>query len=236
MRISSTEDANNYYSKVNQLVDEYINDWGIKPSALKNYLKPGGKRFAQFLSRNGMNEVSGADRILKDVIEDRCAIESDGVLTFENFNFIKTDEYTVNLLSQEIFKGIENSQLSHEKCIADYFDVNLSNIEILDEKKHLFKIEDWGKVDLMVIIYDQEDIDLIKFNITNYITENLKGETKELIDGLTVKISEILDPSKLQELIDLRLSEDILTQILSKQFGEDWDFERKHGDFYIWVC
>lgn len=235
MRISSTAEANEYYAKINSLVDEYINEWGIRPSSLKNYLKPDSKRFRQFLARNEMSSVIGADKILKDVIEDRCAIEKDGVLTFENFNFIQTDDYKMVLLSSEIFKGIENSELSHEKCIADYFDVSLSSIEIIDSKKHLFKIEDWGNDDLNVVVYDSEDLELIKSNLVNFFIESSTEHEVNIIQGLGIKLFDIINKEKTEKLIGEKLTDKIISKIISNEFGEEWSFSGKHGEFYLWV-
>lgn len=235
MRISSTAEANEYYAKINSLVDEYINDWKIRPSSLKNYLKPDGKRFRQFLARNEMIGVIGADKILRDVIEDRCAIEQDGVLTFESFNFRQTEDYKMQLISDVIFKGIENSELSHEKCIADYFDVSLSSIEIIDSKKHLFKIEDWSNDDLQVAVYDTEDLDLIKSNLVNFFLENSTQQEVNIIKGLEVKLFDILDSDKTEKIIKEKLTDKIVSSIISSEFGEDWSFSGKHGDFYLWV-
>jgi hypothetical protein len=39
MSINSKEDANKYYQVVNNLVDDYIDKWKIKPSNLKKILK-----------------------------------------------------------------------------------------------------------------------------------------------------------------------------------------------------
>jgi hypothetical protein len=230
--INNREMANEYYKKVNQLVDEYIRDWGIKPSSLKNYLNPIGKRFNQFLARNGMNEITGADKVLRDVIEDRCAMESDGVLTFENFNFRLDSESKVKF---DLFKGIENSELGHEKSISNYFDIDLSAIDIVDSTKHLFKIEDWDGNDLYVIVFDEEDIELIKFNLMESVLKQSSSELKELVPGVKMKFSEIIDEKKLKEKLDNQLTEEIITSILSNEFGEEWDFEAKTGRYFLFV-
>jgi len=230
--ITNREEANEYYQRVNQLVDEYINEWGIRPSSLMNYLNPGSKRFKQFLARNGLNEISGTDKILRDVIEDRCALESDGVLTFENYKFIDEN----NQIESDIFKGIENSELSHEKSISDYFDIDLSSIDIVDSKKHLFKVIDWNGTDLLVVVFDKEDIDLIKFNIMESIMDKTSKELKEVMPGVNIQLSEIIDSEKLNKKLESGLTEEIITRILSSELGEEWDFESKIGNFYLFVC
>ena len=88
MSINNREDANKYYQIMNELVDEYIDKWKIRPAKLKKYLTPGSKRFNRFLERNRLGDIKGVDVILKDIIEDRFHMESDGVLTFENYKFL----------------------------------------------------------------------------------------------------------------------------------------------------
>ena len=71
MSINNREDANKYYQQINELIDDYMDKWKIRPSNLKRYLQPGSERFNRFLKRNNFKEVNGIDRILSDVIEDR---------------------------------------------------------------------------------------------------------------------------------------------------------------------
>ena len=44
-----------------------------------------------------------------------------------------------------------------EKILADYFDVNLGSIDVLDSDKHKFKLEDWQNDDWNVVIYSKEE-------------------------------------------------------------------------------
>ena len=39
MAINNREDANRYYQIVNELVDDYLDKWKIRPSNLKRYLQ-----------------------------------------------------------------------------------------------------------------------------------------------------------------------------------------------------
>ena len=98
MSINNSEDANKYYQMINGLVDDYIDKWKVRPSKLSAYLKPGGQRFNKFLERNKLKGISGAERILRDVIEDREHMEKDGVVTFESFNLLESSEWKVSNL------------------------------------------------------------------------------------------------------------------------------------------
>jgi hypothetical protein len=82
-KISNSEEAHGYYKIVNDLIDEYIVKWGIKPSSLSRYLK--NSKLDQLLKINGLSDIEGIDRVLKDVIEDRSHMERDGIMKFESF-------------------------------------------------------------------------------------------------------------------------------------------------------
>lgn len=176
--INNREDANRYYQQINELIDDYIDKWKIKPSNLGRYLKPGSDRFNKLLGRNNLKEVNGIDRILSDVIEDRVNMERDSVLTFENFKFFESDEFKLSNLKQCLYKGIEKVDINMEKVLADVFDTNLGSIDVIDSDKHVFKIDG---VD--IVIYSKEDLEIIKNNMIDYLFEELKSK-KVLLGGL----------------------------------------------------
>lgn len=176
--INNREDANRYYQQINELIDDYIDKWKIKPSNLGRYLKPGSDRFNKLLGRNNLKEINGIDRILSDVIEDRVNMERDSVLTFENFKFFESDEFKLSNLKQCLYKGIEKVDINMEKVLADVFDTNLGSIDVIDSDKHVFKIDG---VD--IVIYSKEDLEIIKNNMIDYLFEELKSK-KVLLGGL----------------------------------------------------
>jgi len=183
MSINNREDANKYYQQINELIDDYMDKWKVRPSNLKRYLQPGSERFNKFLHRNNLKEVNGIDQVLSDVINDRVNMETDGVLTFENFKFFESDEFKVSNLKQCLYKGIEKADLNMEKVVADVFDTNLGSIDVVDSGKHIFKVNDWNGKDINVLIYSKEDLELIKNNIIDSLYEELKSK-KVLLGGL----------------------------------------------------
>ena len=181
--INNREDANRYYQQINELIDDYIDKWKIKPSNLGRYLKPSSDRFNKLLGRNNLKEVNGIDRILSDVIEDRVNMERDAVLTFENFKFFESDEFKISNLKVCLYKGIEKADLNMEKVLADVFDTNLGSIDVIDSSKHIFKINDWNGEDMNVLIYSKEDLEIIKNNMIDCLFDELKSK-KVLLGGL----------------------------------------------------
>ena len=225
------EQLNNHYEQLNNLVDDYIDNWKIKPSNLKRYLKPGSKRFKNFLLRNDLTE-SYHEVILKDIIEDRVSMEKDGVLTFESFSLNESNDLKIESMEDVLYKGIEKSDITMEKVLADYFDTNLSSISIEDSFKHIFKVDGWSG-DKKVIIYSKEDFDLISENIFEKLYEKLSNSSVDLIEDVSINLSELIDNELFLNKIKSKLSQDFIKQTISKLSG--LTFEAEVMDHFIWT-
>ena len=236
MSINSREDANKYYQVVNKLVDEYIDKWKIKPTNLKRYLKNGSDKFEKFINRNGLKDINGIKQVINDVIEDRVHMESDGVLTFESFKVFESDEFKITSIIQCLYKGIGKTDIKAEKFLADHFDANLSQIDVVDTDKHIFKISNWENDDLLVIVYNKDEMDIIKGNIVEYLTDELLKEEVDLL-GLPVILSNIVDKSKAESYIESQLDDDRITDLVNNSLENNFtkfDFE-KTDDYYLWT-
>jgi len=227
MSINNREDANRYYQLINGLIDDYIDNHKIRPSRLSAYLKPGGQRFNKFLERNKLKDIKGAEIILKDVIEDREHMEKDGVITFESFNLLESQEYKISTLKQCLYKGIEKADLNMEKVLADYFDVNLGSIDVVDSDKHKFKIEDWKNDDWLVVIYSKEEIDTIKENLFDHFYEIISEKKIEIIEGLDINLTELINRELFENKITEIITDNKLKEIITKSLGDDWSFEKE---------
>jgi hypothetical protein len=237
MSINSREDANKYYQVVNKLVDEYIDKWKIKPTNLKRYLKNGSDKFEKFINRNGLKDINGIKQVINDVIEDRVHMETDGVLTFERFKVFESDEFKITSIIQCLYKGIGKTDIKTEKFLADHFDANLSQIDIVDTDKHMFKISNWENEDLLVIVYNKDEFDIIKENIKEYLYEELLKQQIDLIVGVSLKLNTIVDKDKFNKDIESKLSDSLITDLINDSLEMNYtkfDFE-KTDDYYLWI-
>jgi hypothetical protein len=237
MSINSREDANKYYQVVNKLVDEYIDKWKIKPTNLKRYLKNGSDKFEKFIERNGLKDINGIKQVINDVIEDRVHMESDGVLTFERFKIFESDEFKITSIIQCLYKGIGKTDIKAEKFLADHFDANLSQIDIVDTDKHMFKISNWENEDLLVIVYNKDEFDIIKENIKEYLYEELLKQQIDLIVGVSLRLNTLLDKDKFDTDIESKLSDNLITDLINDSLEMNYtkfDFE-KTDDYYLWI-
>lgn len=213
--IKSSEEANKYYQLVNQYIDEYIDQWKIKPTNLKNYLLGNKSRLVKFLERKGLKDIGNINQVLLDVVEDRVAMFNDGILTFENFQIFESDEFKIVNLRQCLYKGVNNATIEHEKVLADEFDVSLSEIDIVSAEKHQFKIDNKN-----VIIYTDEEISIIKENLKDYILNQTfdKSITLELGSSnldLKINVKEFINNDKFLNHIDDLLNTKKVIEIIS---------------------
>jgi hypothetical protein len=233
MSISSREDANKYYQLVNKLVDNYMDKWKIRPTNLKRYLKTGSDKFEKFIERNGLKDINGIKQVINDVINDRVSMERDGILKFESFKVFESDEFKITSLSQCLYKGIGKTDIKAEKFLADHFDTNLSQIDIVDSDKHLFKVTTWENDNLLVIVYNKDEIDIIKENMIEYLKNELIKQKLDLI-GITIPLEDIIDKSKIEIYINGFLSPEKISDLINNSFENKFNKFEKTDDFYLW--
>lgn len=233
MSINNREEANKYYQLVNELVDDYIDKWKIRPSNLKRYLKPGSERFNKFILRNNLSEVVGINRVISDVIEDRVSMEKDGVMAFESFKYFESSDFKINSLKQTLYKGIEKSDINMEKVLADYFDTNLSDIDVIDSDKHLFKVSGWSDENIKVIIYSEEDLEVITNNIFEHLYDELVKKEVEITENIKISLNKLIDKDKFNEQFSDIFDEKKIIKTISDLLSSEW--KEKTNKYHIWV-
>ena len=241
MSINNREDANKYYQMINGLVDDYLDKWKVRPSNLKRYLQPGSERFNRFLERNKLKDIKGASVILKDIIEDRDSMEKDGVITFESFKMFESEEFKIHSLKQSLYKGIEKSTSTQEKVLADYFDTNLGDIDIVDADKHIFKINDWNNQDVEVVIYSKEELEVIEGNMIDHLYTQLSKSKITLTDSISIELSDLVKEEVFENKMFDVFTQDFLVKTISDLLEGEYQKDKEslapvnQGKYFIWV-
>lgn len=234
--IKNSEDANKYYQLVNQYIDEYVDKWKIKPTNLKNYLLGNKSKLVNFLERKGLKEISNIDRVVKDIVDDRVAMFSDGVMTFENFKFFESNEFKVVELKQCLYKGIDKPTIEHEKILADYWDVSLSQIDPVSPDKHLFKVDDFN-----VVIFNSGELSIIKENIKEFALNqvfdaNVKLDLGSSSIDMKINIKDFIDSEKFKSKLEEELTIDKVKNVISSILGcERGKYNPDEGENFIGV-
>jgi hypothetical protein len=234
MSINTREDANKYYQMINNLVDEYTEKNKIRPSNLKRYLQPGSERFNRFLERNKLKDIKGASVILKDIIEDRDSMEKDGVITFESFKMFESEEFKIHSMKQCLYKGIEKATQKMEKVLADHFDTNLGDIDIIDADKHIFKINDWNNYDAEVVIYSKEELEVIEGNMIDHLYSELSKSKISLTDSISIELSDLVKKEAFESKMLDFFTEDFLIKTISDLLNGEFH-KGKDSSNFIWI-
>jgi hypothetical protein len=234
MSINTREDANKYYQMINNLVDEYTEKNKIRPSNLKRYLQPGSERFNRFLERNKLKDIKGASVILKDIIEDRDSMEKDGVITFESFKMFESEEFKIHSMKQCLYKGIEKATQQMEKVLADHFDTNLGDIDIIDADKHIFKINDWNNYDAEVVIYSKEELEVIEGNMIDHLYSELSKSKISLTDSISIELSDLVKKEAFESKMLDFFTKDFLIKTISDLLNGEFR-EGKDSSNFIWI-
>lgn len=216
-----------YYDKINELVDKYILDWNVKPSKLYTYMKPGNKRFDTFVEKSGLSDFKFIKKVITDVLDDRLAMEQDGLLVFEN-----------SLIKESILSAIEPSSIEHEKVLADLYNTSLGHVNVTDLDKHLYNVNDFGDV-LDVIIYSDEEIEKIKGNIQEDFISKISDKSLSIDSvGVVFKLSDIIASDKLVAEFNDKLDYEKLMEYILKFFRSDLESKelkyKTYKKYHIW--
>jgi hypothetical protein len=228
--IKNREEANKYYKIVNDYIDGYVETHKIRPSKLKKYLGK-SQRLIKFLERAGLKDISNIKRVIDDVIDDRVAIERDTIKTFESFSEGILEGNSTNL-SDYIYTGIEPSSINHEKWLSNHFDVSLGHIDVIDSKKHIFKIEDFNS-EFKVCIFSPEEIEIIEENIKDFYYEKSSNKNLKFDNlGVNVELGDLIDKEKFISSLSNKLRSSGVSKILSDILNLE-KFEISEDDCFI---
>lgn len=230
------DNINDYYQKINELIDEYFS-WNVKPSALKKYFKPGGLGVKKFIERNNLSNVLNINKIIKDVVEDRYSMEKDGVLTFESFGA----EMVEDILSSNdigtgldfiLYNNIEPSDLKEEKIIADYYRTSLGHVTEVNKDLHEYTV-DVLKSDYNIIIFSEEDFGKITDNLVEYIMNYLSKKSVTVAPlNINVQLDHLIDREAVKAMVD---SKSYIVNIISEILNtHEYTYQKKFGDYHFW--
>jgi hypothetical protein len=168
--IKNSDDANKYYSLVESHVSDYLAKYSkkfdVEPLKLAQHLLKNKSLLVEFLSKRGLSEVSGINRVVQDVLEDIVSFYKDNILTFENFNF-SSNQRSNSSFKGCLFLGISEPTIEHEKLLADLFDCSLSHVECVNPQKRIFRV-DSAELE-SVVVYTDSELDIIYENMLEYL-------------------------------------------------------------------
>jgi hypothetical protein len=221
--IKSSDDANRYYSLIDSHIESYVNNYyskyGVEARKIEEHLLKNKELINDFLKKRGLSEVSGINRIVQDVLEDRIALHKDSVMTFESFSFSEKSN-TSSSFKECLFLGISEPTIEHEKLLADLFDCSLSHIECVNSQKRIFRI-DSSELE-SVIVYTDSELYVIYENMLDYLVDKfLKQELS--VEGFSLgALSDIVYPVVIRGRLETNFSlEDCRSKICELLSGSE---------------
>lgn len=209
MKISKHEEANYYFDVVKKLINEYIHTHHVKASELYKYLR--GAKLDNFIKKNKLTEVENIKIVIKDVIEHKLNMELD-LIPFSKFNE-----------SLHIAKPNSN----YERILSDLYHTNLSNITLVDSDMHKYEVDDLGDIKV-VYIFSENDMKQIKKEIIDFVISDTKEVPVQIttidenvIPALELHLWEIYSEEKYRKVLEQKIDEEKLINILASFFDED---------------
>ena len=245
-RIKITPDnINEYYQKVNELIDSYFESWNIKPSSLRRYLKKGSIGLKKFIERNELGNVERIEKIILDVVEDRYGMEKDNVIKFESFEVFDNTEEDDMLPTEYpffdhlIFKDLEKSgqySINYQKAICDKYRVSLGHVEVEDKESNIYHVNMSRNKTLGIFLLSEDDLQIMITNLNNIIVDIIHNKTISMMDvNFEEKISKFLkDKEEMLNLIEVGES-DILEVVSDLLQNEGFDYDGSFKNYYFWV-
>ena len=227
MKITS-ENINELYDKINTLIDNYFK-YNITPKSLSRYFND-GVGMGRFIERNNLKEYDNIEKIIKDVVSDRVAMD-EPVMTFENFN----EASDKSLLNIDNFNDIEK-----QRILADFYKTSIGHVSLKNDNSNFYNVKSL-KRESEVFILDGFGIHIFLKRVSkllyNVMLENIVSVPSLNLD---ISISDIVKMSdheenpimkNIIELIKPKIIE-IVTEEL-RMYG-DFEFIDSHNGFHIW--
>lgn len=238
-KIQNRSEAHELYATVNRHIDDYMQKWKIDAKDLKKYLDNKDK-LNNFLIRTELGEIENIERIIRDVLVDRVAIEKDNLKKSENVmkfeSFVHTD-----IENSDSFVKFDNPSIEHEKVLADFFKVSLSQVELIESDLHLYLVDDFGE-EMEISIFTDDEVEHFKKELTDYTLKIMKNKELDLHDldfqtNIAIKLSDIVDEEKYKNKLSKELTEKKVCELLTDWLNTQGNFEylKKFHDNHLWI-
>jgi hypothetical protein len=167
------------------------------------------------------------------------------VKTFENYiskeilNEIKLPILKID----EILDGvsvISNNML--QRFLTNYYKTHLEYIDVVDKKKHIFKVNDISgdildstRVTFDVIVFQDTDLSIIRDNIVRYAINEFYDQLPDMLDifGIQIKPIGFIDKEGLKTTFNSTITIETAVEIISDITG--FQYEEKYESFYVWT-
>lgn len=130
---------------------------------------------------------------------------------------------------------------TYKRVLVTFFKTYVEYIDLLDRRKHLFKINDMtgdimlnNRVVFNASIFEENDIHTIKANLVNFAMGELYTTLPDVLDvfGIQIKPVSFLNKPEIKEVFEAAITLDETIKIITSILG-DWEYQ-KYQSFHIW--
>ena len=146
-----------------------------------------------------------------------------------------------NVKLDEFFYNIKLAGNKYTKTLIDYYKTHEQYVDLIDKKKHLYKLNDMSgdilgteKVVFKSSIFDKEDIENIRENLVTYALSEFYHDIPDSLNvfGIITKPLSFIDKEKVKYTFQQTITFDTTLNVIST-LGE-MTYENEFNGYYIW--
>jgi hypothetical protein len=146
-----------------------------------------------------------------------------------------------NVKLDEFFYNIKLAGPKYTKTLADYYKTYEQYIDLMDKKKHQYKINDLSgdilgteRVVFKSFIFDKEDIENIRENLVSFALSEFYSDIPDSLNifGIMVRPLSFIDKEALKFTFQQTITFDTTLNVISTLGG--MTYENEFNGYYIW--
>lgn len=156
--------------------------------------------------------------------------------------FDQINEFKIpNVKLEEFLYNIKFASKSHTNALLSHYNTFDQYVDLIDKKKHLFKVNDLSgdilnseRVVFKSIIFDKNDVENIKENIVTFALSDFYTDIPDMIDifGIQLKPMSFIDKNAVKNTFEMIITFDQAITIISEL--SKFTYEGEINGFYIW--
>jgi hypothetical protein len=166
----------------------------------------------------------------------------------ENYNITKFTEWNSvqefqipNVKLEEFFYNIKLAGNKYLKILVDYYKSYEQFIDLMDKRKHLFKVNDMSgdilgseKVVFKCYIFDKEDIENIRENLITFAMSEFYSDIPDSLNvfGIALKPLSYIDKDAVKYSFQQTITFDTTLNVISTL--SEMKYESEFNGYYIW--
>jgi hypothetical protein len=146
-----------------------------------------------------------------------------------------------NVKLDEFFYNIKLAGPKYTKALVDYYKTYDQYVDLMDKKKHRYKINDLSgdilgseRVVFKCMIFDKEDIENIRENLVTFALSEFYGDIPDSLNvfGIIMKPLSFIEKDKVKYSFQQTITFDTTLNVISTLGG--MTYENEVNGYYIW--